>query len=70
MGALFHVMVILGAAVPKFIHSPFFYPCCAVSFAGIVALIYDCIGCTGRASIAKAQSGHKTAPDMVFSCRR
>ena len=51
-GALFHVFVILGAAVPKFIHSPFFYPSCAISFAGIVALIYYCIGCTGGASIA------------------
>ena len=51
-GALFHVLVILGAAVPKFIHSPFFYPCCAIYFAGIVALIYYCIGCTGGASIA------------------
>ena len=51
-GALFHVFVILGAAVPKFIHSPFFYPSCAISFAGIVALIYYCIGCNGGASIA------------------
>ena len=51
-GALFHVLVILGAAVPKFINSPFFYPCCAISFEGIVALIYYCIGCTGGASIA------------------
>ena len=25
-GALFHVLVIFGAAVPKFIHSPFFLP--------------------------------------------
>ena len=51
-GALFHVLVILGVAVPKFIHSPFFYPCSAISFAGIVALIHYCIGCTGGASIA------------------
>ena len=52
IGALFHVLVIFGAVVPKFIHSPFFYPCYAISFAGIVALIYYCIGCTGGASIA------------------
>ena len=51
-GALLHVLVILGAAVPEFIHSPFFYPCCAISFAGIVALIYYCICCNGGASIA------------------
>ena len=50
--SIFHVLVILGAAVLTFIHSPFFYPCCAISFAGIVALIYFCIGCTGGASIA------------------
>ena len=51
-GALFHVFVILGVVVPKCIHSPFFYPSCAISFPGIVALIYYCIGCTGGASIA------------------
>ena len=47
----FHVLVILGAAVPKFSDSPFFYPCCATSFAGIVAVNYYCIGCTGGASV-------------------
>ena len=51
-GALFRVLVILGTSVPKFIDSPVFYPCCAISFAGIVALIYYCIGCTGGASVA------------------
>ena len=50
-GALFHVLVILGAAVPKFSDSPFFYPCWAISFAGIVVVIYYCIACTGGASV-------------------
>ena len=30
----------------------FFYPCYAISFAGIVALIYYCIGCNGGASVS------------------